>query len=102
MATYAPGIEITGFIPINYYHDGWVLYNLIKQAGIQNNLSRQTLIDAANKFGPFDTGFGNSITWRPELPRIPSVCAYRVVGKNGKWVFDANQICLADNEKTKQ
>jgi hypothetical protein len=97
MAKYAPGIDITGFIPINYYHDGWVLYNLIKQGNLFTNFSRQALIAAANKFGPFQTGFGNTVTWRPDLPRKPWNCLYQVtanVPQADHWNFAAQPDCV--------
>jgi hypothetical protein len=97
MAKYAPNIDISGAIPINYYHDGWVLYSMFKQAGILHNISRQTIISAANKFGPFDTGFGNTITWRPTLPRVPSTCLYVVtadIPQPDRWNFSSTPQCL--------
>jgi hypothetical protein len=93
MAKYAPNVDITGFIAINYYHTGWVVYNLITKSGIQNNLTRDALVNAANKFGPFDTGFGNTITWTPKLPREPWTCGYPVVVKGDKWVFETQKSC---------
>jgi hypothetical protein len=99
MAKYAPDIQdITGFIPINYYHTGWVLYNLFKQFGLLTNFTRPRLADAANRFGPFQTGFGNTITWRPTLPRTPWNCVYRVLANEQvsppHWDFAATPDCL--------
>jgi ABC-type branched-subunit amino acid transport system substrate-binding protein len=94
MARYAPNVDITGFIAINYYHNGWVLYNLIKNAGITWNLTRENLVKAASHFGPFDTGFGNSITWGTSLPREPWNCGYPVVVKGDKWVFESGKTCV--------
>ncbi|MDQ1374995.1 MAG: branched-chain amino acid transport system substrate-binding protein [Actinomycetota bacterium] len=94
MARYAPNVDITGFIAINYYHNGWVLYNLIKSAGITWNLSRETLVKAAENFGPFDTGFGNVIKWGKTLPREPWNCSYPVVVKGDKWVFESQKTCV--------
>jgi ABC-type branched-subunit amino acid transport system substrate-binding protein len=94
MARYAPNVDITGFIAINYYHNGWVLYNLIKSAGITWNLSRETLVKAAENFGPFETGFGNTIKWGKTLPREPWNCGYPVVVKGDKWVFESEKTCV--------
>ncbi|MBV8959579.1 MAG: ABC transporter substrate-binding protein [Actinobacteria bacterium] len=93
MAKYAPNVDITGFIAINYYHTGWVVYNLITQNHLQNSLTRENLVAAANKFGPFDTGFGNIITWTPKLPREPWTCGYPVVVHGDKWVFETQKTC---------
>ena len=93
MARYAPNVDITGFIAINYYHNCWVLYSLITQNHLQNNLTRESLVAAANKFGPFDTGFGNIITWTPKLPREPWACDYPVVVRGSKWVFETQKTC---------
>jgi hypothetical protein len=99
MAKYAPDIQdITGFIPINYYHNGWVLYNLYKQNGLFTNFTRARMVDAANHFGPFQTGFGNTITWRPALPRTPWNCVYRVVANEQvnppHWDFAGTPDCI--------
>lgn len=94
MAKYAPNVDITGFIAINYYHAGYVFYSMVKQKGIQNALSRENLVKNAETFGPFDTGFGNTITWRSDLPRVPWTCGYPVVVKGDKWVFESNKVCL--------
>lgn len=94
MARYAPNVDITGFIAINYYHNGWVLYNLIKNAGITWNLSRENLVKAASEFGPFETGFGNTIKWGKSLPREPWNCGYPVVVKGDKWVFESQKTCV--------
>jgi ABC-type branched-subunit amino acid transport system substrate-binding protein len=94
MARYAPNVDITGFIAINYYHNGWVLYNLIKSGGITWNLSRENLVKAAESFGPFETGFGNTIKWGKSLPREPWNCGYPVAVKGDKWVFESAKTCV--------
>ncbi|MDQ1444560.1 MAG: branched-chain amino acid transport system substrate-binding protein [Acidimicrobiaceae bacterium] len=94
MAKYAPNVDTTGFIAINYYHAGYVFYSMVKQKGIQNALTRDNLVKAAESFGPFETGFGNTITWRTDLPRVPWTCGYPVVVRGDKWVFDSNKVCL--------
>jgi ABC-type branched-subunit amino acid transport system substrate-binding protein len=94
MAKYAPNVDITGFIAINYYHAGYLFYQLTKQAGIQNNLTRDTIVNAAEHFGPFDTGFGNTVTWNTTVPREPWTCAYPVAVHGDKWVFDTQKFCL--------
>ena len=94
MAKYAPNVDITGFIAINYYHNGWLVYNMLKQAGIQNNLTRDTIMNAAEHFGPFETGFGNSVTWNTTVPREPWTCGYPVAVRGDKWVFDSQRYCL--------
>jgi ABC-type branched-subunit amino acid transport system substrate-binding protein len=94
MAKYAPNVDITGFIAINYYHAGYVFYSMVKQKGIQNALTRENLVKNAETFGPFETGFGNTITWRSDLPRVPWTCGYPVVVKGDKWVFESNKVCL--------
>jgi hypothetical protein len=94
MAKYAPNVDITGFIAINYYHAGYLFYSLTKQAGIQNNLTRDTIVNAAEHFGPFDTGFGNTVTWNTTVPREPWTCAYPVAVHGDKWVFDTQKFCL--------
>ena len=93
MAKFAPNVDITGFIAINYYHNVWVLYNMIKGAGITWNLTRENLVAAGEKFGPFETGFGNTVKWGKELPREPTNCLYPVVVKGDKWVFESEKIC---------
>jgi ABC-type branched-subunit amino acid transport system substrate-binding protein len=94
MARYAPNVDITGFIAINYYHNGWVLFNLIKRSGITWSLTRENLVKAASSFGPFETGFGNTITWGKSLPREPWNCGYPVVVKGDKWVFESQKTCV--------
>jgi len=94
MAKYAPSIDYTGFIAVNYYHDGPVLTHMLEAAGITGNLTRKNLVEAANHFGPYDTGFGNTVTWRATMPRIPTTCGYimKVVGTT--WVYQDDKICL--------
>jgi ABC-type branched-subunit amino acid transport system substrate-binding protein len=94
MAKYAPNVDITGFIAINYYHAGYLFYSLTKQAGIQNNLSRDGIVNAAEHFGPFDTGFGNTVTWNTTIPREPWNCGYPVVVKGDHWVFQTQKYCI--------
>jgi len=94
VAKYAPDIDYTGFIAVNYYHDGPVLTHLIESANLQNNLTRKSLVNAANNFGPYDTGFGNTITWRATLPRVPTNCGYIMKVQNANWVYQDNKICL--------
>jgi ABC-type branched-subunit amino acid transport system substrate-binding protein len=94
MAKYAPNVDITGFIAINYYHAGYVFYSMVKQKGIQNSLSRENLVNAAEHFGPFDTGFGNTIQWTTALPRVPWTCGYPVVVRGDQWVFEQQKTCL--------
>jgi ABC-type branched-subunit amino acid transport system substrate-binding protein len=100
MRQYASGVEVSQFIAENYYHIGWVFYNLVKQNHIENNISRASLAKAASHFGPFDTGFGNSITWTDQLPRIPSLCMYRVTDNGSHWQFDTKQECLDPGQAT--
>jgi len=94
MARYAPNVDMTGFIAINYYHAGYVFYSMVKQKGIQDNLTRPNIVNSAEHFGPFDTGFGNQITWTTALPRVPWTCGYPVQVKGDSWVFDTNKVCL--------
>jgi ABC-type branched-subunit amino acid transport system substrate-binding protein len=94
MAKYAPNVDITGFIAINYYHAGYLFYSLTKAAGIQNNLNRDTIVNAAEHFGPFDTGFGNTVQWTTKVPREPWNCGYPVVVKGKSWVFDTQKYCI--------
>jgi ABC-type branched-subunit amino acid transport system substrate-binding protein len=94
MAKYAPNVDITGFIAINYYHAGWLVYNLQKSAHIENNLTRESLVNAAEHFGPFDTGFGNVVQWTTQVPREPWNCGYPVIVRGNKWVFDSQKYCL--------
>jgi len=70
-----------------------VFYNLVKKAGIQNSLTRQNLVNAAEHFGPFDTGFGNTITWDTHVPRQPWNCGYPVIVRGDKWVFEQQKFC---------
>jgi hypothetical protein len=93
MARYAPNVDITGFIAINYYHAGYLFYQLIKAGHIENNLTRESLVNAANHFGPFDTGFGNIVTWTPQLPREPWTCGYPVIVKGDRWLFESQKNC---------
>jgi len=94
MAKYAPNVDITGFIAINYYHAGYLQYSLEKAGGILNNLTRENLVNAAEHFGPFDTGFGNTVTWNTTVPREPWNCGYPVVVHGDKWVFDTQKYCI--------
>jgi hypothetical protein len=94
MAKYAPNVDITGFIAINYYHAGWLFYNLTKSAHIENNLTRESVVNAAEHFGPFDTGFGNTVQWTTQVPREPWNCGYPVIVKGDHWVFDSQKYCL--------
>ena len=94
MAKYAPNVDITGFIAINYYHAGYLQYQVEKQAGILNNLTRENLVNAAEHFGPFDTGFGNTVTWNTKVPREPWNCGYPVAVHGDTWVFDTQKYCI--------
>jgi ABC-type branched-subunit amino acid transport system substrate-binding protein len=94
MAKYAPNVDITGFIAINYYHSGWVVFNVIKAHNLQWNLSRDNLVRAASNFGPFDTGFGNVVTWGSSFPREPWNCLYPVVVRGDRWVFESEKTCV--------
>ena len=97
MARYAPGIDITGFIPINYYHAGLLQFEVMKQGGITGNLSRRNVWEAADGFGPFETGFGNTVHWESgRLPRVPTTCGYEVIldAEKKAWVFQSERICL--------
>jgi len=58
MAKYAPSIDYTGFIAVNYYHNGPVITHMLEAAGITGNLTRKTLVDAANHFGRTTPGSG--------------------------------------------
>jgi ABC-type branched-subunit amino acid transport system substrate-binding protein len=95
MARYAPGIDVTGFITINYYHAGLLQYEVIKKAG-PKTLSRENVIKAAENFGPFETGFGNTVQWTSSIPRVPTTCGYRVKldPAQKKWVFDNRKVCV--------
>ena len=94
MAKYAPDVDITSFITINYYHAGWIFYNLVKAGGIQNNLTRESVVNAAEHFGPFDTGFGNVVQWTTQVPREPWTCGYPVSVQGDHWVFDSQKFCF--------
>ena len=94
MAKYAPNVDITSSIAINYYHAGWLAYNLEKQGNILSNLTRENLVNAAEHFGPFDTGFGNTVQWTTQVPREPWTCGYPVVVRGDHWVFDSQKYCL--------
>jgi len=97
MAKYAPGIDVTGFIAINYYHAGPLVFEVMKQGGILNNLSRANLLKAAEGFGPYETGFGNTVHWKAgQVPRIPTTCGYEVIldPKQKRWVFQTEKLCL--------
>jgi hypothetical protein len=94
MAKYAPNVDITGFIAINYYHAGYLFYSLTKAGHIQDNLTRDNVVNAAEHFGPFDTGFGNTVTWNTTIPREPWNCGYPVVVKGDHWVFDTQSYCI--------
>lgn len=101
MARYAPGIDVTGFITINYYQAGLLQYQVMKQGGILNDLSRQNVLEAAQGFGPFETGFGNTVQWKEgQIPRVPSRCLYRVKmvppkdGEDAHWEFGDQKVCV--------
>ncbi len=68
----------------------------MKQGGILNNLSRANVIKAAKSFGPFETGFGNTVQWGTELPRIPTTCGYNVIldAQQKRWVFQKEKVCV--------
>ena len=97
MARYAPGIDVTGFIPINYYHAGLLQFEVMRQGGILNNLSRATVMDAADGFGPFETGFGNTVHWAEgQVPRVPTTCGYEVLFNwdDRRWEFLDERQCV--------
>jgi ABC-type branched-subunit amino acid transport system substrate-binding protein len=97
MSKYAPGIDLTGFIAINYYHAGLLQFEVMKQGNILHSLSRASVLKAAEGFGPFDTGFGNTVEWKKgQIPRIPTTCGYEVIldPKEKRWVFQSQKLCL--------
>ena len=97
MAKYAPGIDVTGFIAINYYHAGLLQFEVMRQGGILQNLSRANVLKAAEGFGPFETGFGNTVEWKAgQVPRVPTTCGYEVIldPKQRRWVFQKEKLCL--------
>lgn len=97
MAKYAPGIDVTGFIAINYYHAGLLQFEVMRQGGILQNLSRANVLKAAEGFGPFETGFGNTVHWEAgKVPRVPTTCGYEVILDPDKrqWVFQTEKLCL--------
>jgi ABC-type branched-subunit amino acid transport system substrate-binding protein len=97
MNKYSPGIDLTGFIAINYYHAGLLQFEVMKQGNILHNLSRANVLRAAEGFGPFDTGFGNTVEWKKgQIPRIPTTCGYEVIldPKEKRWVFQSQKLCL--------
>jgi ABC-type branched-subunit amino acid transport system substrate-binding protein len=97
MAKYAPGIDVTGFIAINYYHAGLLQFEVMRQGGILDNLSRANVLKAAEGFGPFETGFGNTVEWKAgQVPRVPTTCGYEVIlnPKQERWVFQSEKLCL--------
>lgn len=97
MAKYAPGIDVTGFIAINYYHAGLLQFEVMRQGGITNNLSRANVLKAAEGFGPFETGFGNTVEWKAgQVPRVPTTCGYEVLldPKEKRWIFQSEKLCL--------
>ena len=97
MARYAPGIDVTGFIPINYYHAGLLQFEVMRQGGILNSLSRANVMAAADGFGPFETGFGNTVQWAEgQIPRVPTTCGYEVVFSwaDRRWIFQDEPHCL--------
>ncbi len=97
MAKYSPGIDVTGFIAINYYQAGLLQFEVMKQGGILHDLSRANVLKAAEGFGPFETGFGNTVEWKAgQLPRVPTTCGYEVIldPKEKRWVFQTEKLCL--------
>jgi ABC-type branched-subunit amino acid transport system substrate-binding protein len=97
MAKYAPGIDVTGFIAINYYHAGLLQFEVMRQGGILQNLSRANVLKAAEGFGPFETGFGNTVHWEAgKVPRVPTTCGYEVIldPEKRQWVFQTEKLCL--------
>lgn len=97
MAKYSPGIDVTGFIAINYYHAGLLQFEVMRQGDILHNLSRANVLAAAEGFGPFETGFGNTVEWKEgQIPRIPTTCGYEVIldPKEQRWVFQSEKLCL--------
>jgi ABC-type branched-subunit amino acid transport system substrate-binding protein len=97
MAKYSPGIDVTGFIAINYYHAGLLQFEVMRQGGILDNLSRANVLKAAEGFGPFETGFGNTVEWKAgQVPRVPTTCGYEVIlnPKQARWVFQSEKLCL--------
>ena len=61
---------------------------------LETNPTRDTIVNAAGHFGPFDTGFGNTVTWNTTVPREPWNCGYPVVVQGDKWVFDTQKYCV--------
>jgi ABC-type branched-subunit amino acid transport system substrate-binding protein len=97
MAKYAPGIDVTGFIAINYYHAGLLQFEVMRQGGILDDLSRANVLKAAEGFGPFETGFGNTVHWAAgQVPRVPTTCGYEVIldPDQRQWVFQTEKLCL--------
>lgn len=97
MAKYAPGIDVTGFIAINYYHAGLLQFEVMRQGGILQDLSRANVMQAAEGFGPFETGFGNTVHWEAgKVPRVPTTCGYEVIldPDEQRWVFQTEKLCL--------
>jgi ABC-type branched-subunit amino acid transport system substrate-binding protein len=97
MAKYAPGIDVTGFIAINYYHAGLLQFEVMRQGGILQSLSRANVLRAAEGFGPFETGFGNTVHWAAgQVPRVPTTCGYEVIldPEKRQWVFQTERLCL--------
>ena len=97
MAKFAPGIDVTGFIAINYYHAGLLQFEVMRQGGILQNLSRANVLKAAEGFGPFETGFGNTVEWKAgQVPRVPTTCGYEVIldPDERRWVFQTEKLCL--------
>ncbi len=97
MAKYSPGIDVTGFITINYYQGFLLMFEVMRRGGINNNLSRATVLKAAEGFGPFETGFGNTVQWKAgQVPRVPTTCGYEVIldPKEKRWVFQSEKFCV--------
>jgi ABC-type branched-subunit amino acid transport system substrate-binding protein len=97
MARYAPGIDVTGFIAINYYHAGLLQFEVMREGGILQDLSRANVLKAAEGFGPFETGFGNTVHWEAgKVPRVPTTCGYEVIldPEKRQWVFQTEKLCL--------
>ena len=101
MAKYAPNVDKTSIISLNYYAGAMVNSMLLQQAAsTPPYLTRDHIIQLANQY-KYDTGMGLNLDWAdpPNNPNahIGTICGFpeRAVQGNGgaSWSVDPNKVC---------
>jgi ABC-type branched-subunit amino acid transport system substrate-binding protein len=101
MSKYAPNVDKTSIISLNYYAGAMVDSLLLAQAAATPPyLTRDHLIQLANQF-KFDTGMGLNLDWAdpPNTPNahLGTICGFpeQAVqqGSGAAWQVDPNKVC---------